>query len=182
MNDLLNFIIKHSTDFIISFLASALWAFLIYFLRPGLKISIKKQENINDQIKITVENLNSTYSLNNIKIEACLIASRTINGRVKQQTCHFRLNLDSFIMLKEKNQVDDGYERSFTITELMEPDEFIDFNGRTINNKNYIEALQSNENYLLRVRVHGYHALSNLGKAYEQNFKWSESTQTFENA
>jgi len=162
-------------EWIILFLGTIFWTFILYLIKPKLEIStieFIRGELYPLKVKIKNKGLNTAL---NLKIELCAIDS-------KKNTYHFRSDYEDFLMLWPMEL------RIFKTNELQKPafffysntfhpNENVQYNQQNINE---IFSDFINQNYIFRARVYGSHEYSGFGKAIESEFIWNKNINKFE--
>ncbi len=147
---------------IISAFVSIIWTFLsfIFIFRPALEIKLKKDPNRYLKKSIDVEIINhGECNAVNLKIEIC--------GLDKfNNTYHFEVAKDDFIMLPPKKVNSDSHKRVFTAYKLSGFTELI--MGR--NDVPITDFMTEKGIVKIRARVHANHSLTGFGKAFEKYF------------
>lgn len=137
----------------LTFILSGFWPFILYLLKPNIKIVSFSKDN--NKYKLKVQN-NAHSNAVNLKIEICSINLDSTNNITK----HFDLESDDFLILPKKgNKTSDNF-RYFALTA----------NSTTELSK----KLQNDSTLKLRVRLYACHAYSGFGKAFECFFVYKD--------
>lgn len=149
--------------------------YIIYSLKPKLKIVCAYLEKHSDKIKITVENL-GRYNAVNLRIEACAF---DIDNKF---TFHLKIDHNEFLILPGTKKNQDNTKKFKVIGIAESARDYIDVSiideetkeTKEANDiRKYLKLLECLEKgkYQLRVRIHSYHEFSGLGKAEEKSFR-----------
>ena len=162
-------------EWIILFLGTIFWTFILYLIKPKLEIStIEFYRGELYPLKVKIKN-NGLFTALNLKIELCAIDS-------KKNTYHFKFDYEDFLMLWSKES------RNFKTNELQKPAFFLYRNtfhpndNIQYNQQNINEIFSDfiNQNYIFRARVYAQHEYSGFGKAIESEFIWNKNTNKFD--
>jgi len=136
----------------IGFLTTAFWAFIVYSLKPNLKIHKPSVEVINSRpvIFVPVENCSPYFKATRIHLEVAFINS--------EFTYHLKTDVNDFAYIPRKKEGDNirkfkAYQLNEFLTECYPDIQFADLI------KSKLE---------IRVRIHATHPFSGLGKCYEK--------------
>ena len=140
------------------------WAIYLYSLRPKIIIanpSISEQ-NKNKCINVPILNDSTIFRASRILIEIAIVQ--------KEYTYHLKSDIQDFAFLPRKRKNEDP-KRVF---KAYKPNDFLttvfDFD------MDKLLVILNQPDSTLRIRVHATHSFSGLGKAFEQNFKYINST------
>lgn len=154
-----------------SILLTLLTYFIIYSLKPNLKIICACAIKNDDKIKITVENV-GRFNAVNVRAEACAY------DETPKYTYHLEIDHNEFLIIPGNKRGKDNIKK-FKIVNIAESAydyievDYIDNEPRAATKfRKYLKLLELIENgtYKLRFRVHSYHEFSGLGKAEEKQF------------
>jgi hypothetical protein len=137
----------------IGFLTTVFWAFIVYSLKPNLKIHKPSVEVINSRpvILVPVENCSPYFKATRIHLEVAFIEGGF--------TYHLKTDVSDFAFIPRKKDGDNirtfkAYQLNEFLTECHPDIQFTDLI------KSKLE---------IRVRIHATHPFSGLGKCYEKN-------------
>lgn len=148
----------------IGFLLSGFWPFILYILKPNIKITSADLDKTSTKkesvLKIKVKNKGCSDAVN-LKFEVCIVTELG-------STYHLSSDRDEFLILPASKN-NDVASRDFKIRGLSDSASHYGTDYESL-----ISNLTKNGSPLsLRVRVHACHSYSGFGKAFEQNFKYS---------
>ncbi|MEI8204894.1 MAG: hypothetical protein WCH34_17875 [Bacteroidota bacterium] len=165
---------------IIGSFISALIPFLMYTMKPKLKIHPPAFAEDMNSLKFKIENTRAFSYAINLKIEVALIEKREED---KFTTYHFELDREEFLILPSKDK------RCFQTNEITKSTlEVLKRKNPDFANKNCKDAynilvckMKENSDIYIRIRIYAQHEYSGFGKAFEGRFNKNQINEQLKN-